>query len=104
MKKILFYTGVLLLFGLGPVGFIGSLGTSVSLKYEVDHPRATTTDPTELKELDDLEKQYTFAQYACVTLTVLGPANAIFLLIRKNRRTLGTAERNVSNGKAPNTR
>ena len=83
MKKILTILFVLFLFALGPFGYLNVLDTSVSLKYEVDHPRATITDPKILKDIDADEKYYSRRFYLFWTITILGPALGIGLTLYK---------------------
>jgi hypothetical protein len=87
MKNILFYILIIFLFGLAPFGFINVLDTSVSLTYEVNHPRRTIHDTAILKDIDATEKYYNKRYYTFWTLTILGPVSAITLLLIKSRRT-----------------
>lgn len=87
MKKVPFYILILFLFALAPLGFINVLDTSVSLKYEVDHPRAMSTgDAKALKIIDDLEQQYTFRLYLFWIITIGSPITALALLILNSKR------------------
>ncbi len=87
MKKILFFILILFLFGLSPFGFLNILDTSVSLKYEVGHPRAMSVGDTKaLKNIDALEKHYTFRLYLFWIVTVGSPIAALTLLVLNSKR------------------
>lgn len=73
-----------MLFGLGPLGFLAVLDTSVSLKYEVDEPRYVGLEKN--NDLTILETKLNQQLYFYWTITALAPLIAIALLINKSRR------------------
>jgi hypothetical protein len=85
MKKYLFILLIIFLFLLGPWAFMNVLGVGVSLKYEVDHPRAMGLE--ENGDLTDLESGLNKKLYLFWALTIIGPISAIGLLICKNKRS-----------------
>ena len=82
LKKIIPVIFIIILFGCGPVGLINILDISVSLKYEVEHPRAMGLDTFDIGEL---ENYYNRMLVVFWTMMILGPVSAIAIIVRKFR-------------------
>ena len=80
LNKIIPITFAIILLGWGPVGLINILDISVSLKYEVDHPRAMGLDSHNIKELENYYHRLLFVFW---TMMILGPTVGITIIVRK---------------------